>query len=379
VTYPDEATDRPYHMHMLAFAPLLDETNQTAQNHADWILSVLQHFHIPIANLICLIGDNCSTNKATANLLNLPLLGCRSHRLNLAVEKFIRDNLGVEMAKVKALMKKLTTSNESGKLRLSTHLRPVKRNKTRWTGAANMFRRYERILKDINVADASPEVLELLPSPAENHNIRSQIHALENLVSVTVTQQHRDTTLSNSNFLYRTIIAEHPDAESFQQYLLPTSPIVHCPTFENAIVKIQEKKEGDLTEEEAESVACLLRDGAAAPVFEGSFAERMLKRQRVEVEATGTSMYVNTNFLLPTSNEVERLFSQAKRVFSPHRTRMDPSTLEALLFLNQNRNLFNVKTVALVMNEYDAEMGAGGATSVSNDDMEDDDFDYFYE
>ncbi len=47
---------------------------------------------------------------------------------------------------------------------------------------------------------------------------------------------------------------------------------------------------------------------------------------------------------------VERLFSLAKRVFSPHRRRLSTKTLEALLFLNQNRQLWNLSTVASVVN-----------------------------
>ena len=62
---------------------------------------------------------------------------------------------------------------------------------------------------------------------------------------------------------------------------------------------------------------------------------------------------MNTRFLLPTSCAVEWLFSLAKRVFSPHRRRLSTKTLEALLFLNQNRQLWNLSTVALVVNGRD--------------------------
>ena len=80
-----------------------------------------------------------------------------------------------------------------------------------------------------------------------------------------------------------------------------------------------------------------------------SFADRALKRQRVQDTAEG-SKYINTRFLLPTSCVVERLFSQAKRVFSPHRRRLNVKTFEALLFLNQNRMLWNLPLVAAVVN-----------------------------
>jgi hypothetical protein len=53
-----------------------------------------------------------------------------------------------------------------------------------------------------------------------------------------------------------------------------------------------------------------------------SFAERAFKQQRVKDTAEG-SKYINTRFLLPPSCVVERLFSQAKRVFRPHRRRLN--------------------------------------------------------
>ena len=43
-------------------------------------------------------------------------------------------------------------------------------------------------------------------------------------------------------------------------------------------------------------------------------------------------------------------------MFSPHRRRLHTKTLEALLFLNQNRKLWNSAMVALVVNERDAEL-----------------------
>jgi hypothetical protein len=112
----------------------------------------------------------------------------------------------------------------------------------------------------------------------------------------------------------------------------------------------------------AEGSNCEDHDGAL------SSAERALKRQRVQDKTEG-SKYINTRFLLPTSSVVERLFSLAKRVFSPHRRRLSTKTLDALLFLNQNRQLWNLSTVASVVNgrddaesdeEQDEGQGEGG-------------------
>jgi hypothetical protein len=155
---------------------------------------------------------------------------------------------------------------------------------------------------------------------------------------------------------------------------------------ETAILKIQSNKEDTLTDLEKGAVEPLLLrptlmsqdadnigGGSAAGEHNDaqlSFAERALKRQRVQDKTEG-SKYVNTRFLLPTSCVVERLFSQAKRVFSPHRRRLNTKTLEALLFLNQNRELWNLSTVALVVNERDAAESDDEQDDEAEDNQED--------
>lgn len=56
-------------------------------------------------------------------------------------------------------------------------------------------------------------------------------------------------------------------------------------------------------------------------------------------------------------------------MFSPHRRRLNTKTLEALLFLNQNRMLWNLALVASVVNEGDAEE----ESDVDQDEVDDDD------
>jgi hypothetical protein len=73
----------------LAFTPLLDESAFSAQNHRDLILFVLSIFRKSVENLICIIGDNCNVNKALADLLEIPLVGCAAHRFNLAIQKYL--------------------------------------------------------------------------------------------------------------------------------------------------------------------------------------------------------------------------------------------------------------------------------------------------
>ena len=38
-------------------------------------------------DIIFLVADNENTNQAVADLIKVPMIGCYSHRLNLAVQK----------------------------------------------------------------------------------------------------------------------------------------------------------------------------------------------------------------------------------------------------------------------------------------------------
>jgi hypothetical protein len=75
-----------------------------------------------------------------------------------------------------------------------------------------------------------------------------------------------------------------------------------------------------------------------------------LKRQR-QAEQKSSTRFIDTRFVLPTSNLAERLFSLAKRVYNPHRRNLHPRTLQALLSLNQNRSVWNLPMFAKIDNE----------------------------
>ena len=86
-------------------------------------------------------GDNCSTIRSLAEKLSarilqdrgcnhawlVPLVGCNSHRLNLARQENYRDPVrAVIIEKVDNLMKSVRTLKNSSKLRKQTQLQPEK-------------------------------------------------------------------------------------------------------------------------------------------------------------------------------------------------------------------------------------------------------------
>jgi hypothetical protein len=69
------------------------------------------------------------------------------------------------------------------------------------------------------------------------------------------------------------------------------------------------------------------------------------KRQRL-----GSSLYRSTSHVSPTSNIVERLFSNAKHVAS-FRKNISPYHLELILMLKVNRALWNSSTIDEILND----------------------------
>jgi uncharacterized CHY-type Zn-finger protein len=71
---------------MLSLAPLLNETSFTADEHITFFGELLTLYGKSIDNVAFFVGDNCETNQCISRRLNIPLIGCAAHKLNLAVK-----------------------------------------------------------------------------------------------------------------------------------------------------------------------------------------------------------------------------------------------------------------------------------------------------
>jgi len=101
-----------------------------------------------------------------------------------------------------------------------------------------------------------------------------------------------------------------------------------------------------LNEKEKETVAGLATTDNLQP-FDGSnkdasLAERALKRRRRSIDA---NIYQSVNFLLPTSNICERLFSKAGFVLSDRRKSLSPVAFEQQMFLHCNSAHWDINDV----------------------------------
>ncbi|ETO58526.1 hypothetical protein F444_23096 [Phytophthora nicotianae P1976] len=69
-----------------------------------------------LSQCLFLVVDNCAVNRLLATLMGVPLVGCASHRLNLAVQAGIEESK-TDLDVVHSLMLKLRTLSRSAKLR----------------------------------------------------------------------------------------------------------------------------------------------------------------------------------------------------------------------------------------------------------------------
>ncbi|KAG2760251.1 hypothetical protein PC116_g10142 [Phytophthora cactorum] len=88
---------------LLALSPLVEESDLGANSHIDVLDENLETSQNSRSCIQFIVGDNCSTNQALATRLGVSLVGCASHRYNLAVQRFLREHEGL-LEDVNALM-----------------------------------------------------------------------------------------------------------------------------------------------------------------------------------------------------------------------------------------------------------------------------------
>jgi hypothetical protein len=145
---------------LLGFLPFEQEGDLSADQHAAYLKTLLTYYDRTIDdNIIYFCGDNCRVNIKFAKDLDMPLIGCNSHKLNLAVQHYLGLNQKDETAAdgnytvkqldwrplvklLSTLMSKLKTIMGKAKLQEFTDCNALKANETRWNGNFLMCDRY---------------------------------------------------------------------------------------------------------------------------------------------------------------------------------------------------------------------------------------------
>ncbi|EGZ06982.1 hypothetical protein PHYSODRAFT_530223 [Phytophthora sojae] len=124
---------------LLGMSPL-EDGDQMADAHIKLFKNILDVYDKTSDMVGFLVGDNCATNQSIATKIGIPLVGCASHRFNLAVNKFMEpyDDL---LGEVNNLRVELRHENNRAELKKYTDLVPIKRNVTRWSSTLTMVER----------------------------------------------------------------------------------------------------------------------------------------------------------------------------------------------------------------------------------------------
>ncbi|RLN73028.1 hypothetical protein BBJ28_00019614 [Nothophytophthora sp. Chile5] len=301
-------TNGALRLQLLALSPL-EDGSQNADAHIKFFDGVLGVYNKTLDMVAFIVGDNCSTNQSIATKLGVPLVGCASHRFNLAVNRYLFEFEPL-LTKVNALVSKLS---------IRAHASPDQDRRRR--GGDD---------PDWSLASQAPRA--------------SRAH--EKFQSVTKKLQCDGINLADVRLLlFDSVVAEYP---CMGDQLKPTAKIVRSHVFESAAVKIING--GVLSSAEAAAVGGFeeLQCGNKRKAREQEdYATQILRSgfsKRAKQDGVTYSSLLKQ--LPPTSNACERLFSQCRLVLTPQRTCMMPSNFELIIFLRANKNMWDVTTLA---------------------------------
>ena len=357
---------------MLSFAPLLDETSQSADSHVEWIQSVLTLYDYDMSNLLFFCSDNTNTMPSVANKLYVPFIGCSSHKLALYVKAYLGLDTDDEDAlnpqnviyKIKRLMTKMRSANKRGVLRQAEcNLVPEISNLTRWSSSYNMMVKYMRMKPFIDHSDRDLRNLTL--SHDENDEVEAILPHLKDLNDVTVALQGEDITLCEARLLLDAVIELNliPDQTLANRWLSKGATITTHPSFESGLRKISDGKEATLNFSEKHAVQKFLKNtgennvetnngnsGLEEEVIEEKLASKVFNKDKMQ--KTAVNPYMSCDFVPATSCLAERAFSISGFILSNYRKSMTPFHLECLVFLKFNRDMWDVNTVQQAINKH---------------------------
>lgn len=339
---------------LLSLAPFEDETSFTARSHRAHLEFILSGYGKSSGNIVFLSGDNCSTNTALAKSMRLPLVGCASHRFNLAM-KTILDTCKAVLDKVNTLMAELRTLKNAGRLRKIMHdaglrpILPIRSNTTRWSSTFDMIQRYFKLKFYIGQIE---EVEDFLLSKSEEKALTQALDMLMDFAATTKYLQGTDVSLADVRAVFDKTLDKYPHLVSLKTHLAPTASIVTAQAFENGVIKVIRGDENKLTTAEKAALLPFKIDPTtvAARTAITTTATTVVDEILSNKKKDKPKMYQDLTFIPPTSNSVERLFSVCRYLLPDNRKSMTPESLEQKLFLRVNSDLWDLTILKQIVN-----------------------------
>ncbi|KAG3062052.1 hypothetical protein PI124_g22729 [Phytophthora idaei] len=158
-----------------------------------------------------MVGDNCAVYQFISNKIGgIPLIGCASHRFNLAVKAYLKTDELV-LAKVHALMSKLCSVKGRALLRRVFNKVPLIRNDTRGSSAFAMLDRFAELEPALNSLGhgvlVEYDVQPLLIRWNDSERVKSLLSDMRNFEAVTKTLQRATLTMSGVRRLFDHVVS----------------------------------------------------------------------------------------------------------------------------------------------------------------------------
>jgi hypothetical protein len=144
-----------------------------------------------------LVADNAAVNTHLADVIGIPMIGCASHRFNLACQKYLKGSEPI-LQKIQSLMTTLRQVKQAGKLRTKTSLEPIIRNVTRWSSTYEMIKRFFRLEEFIDKSDEALAIY--MPTSMELIKLKELMNDLEQLQVTTKLLQDSKRNLLEVRF-----------------------------------------------------------------------------------------------------------------------------------------------------------------------------------
>jgi hypothetical protein len=214
-----------------------------------------------------------------------------------------------------------------------------------------MVKRYFELKEFLDDED-DDELTACMPTRQEEKQLKLILDNLKMFESTSKKlQSEHEITLLDVRDLFDALIAQKPEVV---HYLDAEAAIVKSVGFERACADVLLGREGSLSPEEVAMFeplvagAATLPSSSVTPAPDQGFAALTLERAR-RLRQTTPRFADHVATIAPTSNVVERFFSQAKAVVGMHRQAMTPLHLESILFLKVNRTYWSAATVRKVV------------------------------
>jgi hypothetical protein len=90
---------------LLSICPQL---SRTSHSHYETVAQTLKRYNKDTSNLIYMISSNCNTMTSLANCLKVPFIACASHKLDIAIRRYIGIlNMGTDKQNKRASLVKI--------------------------------------------------------------------------------------------------------------------------------------------------------------------------------------------------------------------------------------------------------------------------------